>query len=200
MFTDKQTQKFKMNYKDLLSKTLLILSSPTKASEQFSENPEGKNVLQNFVYPMSGLWARSEFRGSFIGKDMIPDVFQVALTNCCAMAVALFGGFFLAVYLLNKILRGWFSSYVPNDRLREFVAYSMTVKFVLDIFSSLFSLQLILLILQVYTLFIVFEGARRFLSLKEDKVTLFTLVATIVILMCPALIDIIFNKLSVALN
>lgn len=189
-----------MNYKDLLSKTLLILSSPAKAWEQFSENPEGKNVLQNFVYPMIGLCAISEFIGSFIGKDMIPDVFQVALTNCCAMAVALFGGFFLAVYLLNKILRGWFSSYVSNERLTEFVAYSMTVKFVLDIFSSLFSLQLILLILQVYTLFIVFEGARRFLLLKEDKVTLFTLVATIVILMCPALIDIIFNKLSVALN
>lgn len=189
-----------MNYKDLLSKTLLILSSPSKAWEQFSINPEGKNVLQNFVYPMIGLCSISEFIGTFIGKDMIPDVFQVALTNCCAMAVALFGGIFLAIYLLDKALKGWFSTSVSNGLLTEFVAYSMTVKFVLDIFSSLFSLQLILLILQIYTIFIVFEGSRRFLRLKEDKVTLFTLVATIVILLCPSMIDLVFNKLSVALN
>lgn len=189
-----------MNYKDLLSKTLLIISSPAKAWEQFAVNPEGKNVLQNFVYPMIGLCAISKFIGTFIGKDMSPDVFQVALTNCCAMAVALFGGIFLAIYLLDKILKNWFSTSVSNELLTEFVAYSMTVKFVLDIFSSLFSLQLILLILQVYTIFIVFEGTRRFLALREDRVTLFTLAATMVVLLCPTLIDLIFNRLSVALN
>lgn len=189
-----------MNYKDLFSKTLFILSSPAKAWEHFSSNPQGKNSLQNFVYPMIGLCAISEFVGTFIGKDMIPDVFQVALTNSCAIAVALFGGLFLAIYLLDKILKKWFDADVPDDMLTEFVAYSMTVKFVLDIFSSLFSLQLLLLILQIYTIFVVFEGTRRFLSLKEEKVTQFTLVATLLVLLCPVIIDIIFNKLSVALN
>ena len=81
-----------------------------------------------------------------------------------------------------------------------FVAYSMTVKFVLDMLSSLLSLKLLLVILQIYTLFVVFEGTRRFLKIREDKVTLFTLVATIIILLCPSIIELVFNKLSVTLR
>ncbi|MBM6959937.1 DUF1282 family protein [Bacteroides caecigallinarum] len=189
-----------MNYKDLLSRTLFILSSPAKAWEQISTEGESKSVLANFVYPMIGLCGVSEFIGTFFGKEFIPDVFQVALTHCCAVAVALFGGFFLSVYLLDKILQKWFSTTVSRDMVTVFVAYSMTVKFVLDILSSLLSLKLLLIILQIYTLFVVFEGTRGFLRLREDKVTLFTLVATIIILLCPSFIEIVFNVLSATLR
>lgn len=189
-----------MNYKDLLSRTLFILSSPSKAWEQISIEGESKSVLPNFVYPLIGLCGVSEFIGTFFGKEFIPDVFQVALTHCCAVAVALFGGFFLSSYLIDKMLQKWFNTTLSKDIVSVFVAYSMTVKFVLDILSSLLSLKLLLVILQVYTLFVVFEGTRRFLKISEDKVTLFTLVATIVILLCPSLIEFVFNKLSVTLR
>ena len=76
----------------------------------------------------------------------------------------------------------------------------MTVKFVLDMLSSLLSLKLLLVILQIYTLFVVFEGTRRFLKIRDDKVTLFTLVATIIILLCPSIIEFVFNILSVTLR
>lgn len=189
-----------MNYKDLLSRTLFILSSPARAWEQISSEGESKSVLHNFVYPMIGLCAVSEFIGTFFGKEFIPDVFQVALSNCCAVAVALFGGFFLSVYLLDRILQKWFPDVVLKDKVTVFVAYSMTVKFVLDILSSLLSLKLLLIILQIYTLFVVFEGTRGFLRLREDKVTLFTLLATVVILLCPTFIEIVFNVLSATLR
>lgn len=189
-----------MNYKDLLSRTLFILSSPAKAWEQIASERDGKSVLPSFVYPMIGLCGMSEFIGTFFGKEFIPDVFQVALTHCCAVAVALFGGFFLSVYLIDKMLHKWFGTSVARDTVVVFVAYSMTVKFVLDILSSLLSLKLLLVILQIYTLFVVFEGTRRFLKLSEDKVTLFTLVATVVILLCPSIIELVFNKLSVTLR
>lgn len=183
-----------------MSKTLFILSSPAKAWEQIAEGKEEKTVLPNFVYPMIGLCGICEFIGAFFGKEFIPDVFQVALTRCCAVAVSLFGGFFLIVYLLDKMLKRWFSTDVSRDRIIVFTAYSMTVKFVLDILSSLLSLKLLLIILQIYTLFVVFEGTRRYLRVRDDKVTLFTLLATIVILICPELIEIVFNKLSVTLH
>ena len=62
-------------------------------------------------YPMIGLCGLSEFGGAFIGREFSPDVFQIALTQCCALAVALFGGFFLAAYLVDKIGRRWFNSF-----------------------------------------------------------------------------------------
>lgn len=190
----------KLNYKDLLSRILFILSSPSKAWDQISAEGDGKTVLPGFVYPLIGLCSISEFIGTFFGKEFIPDVFQVALTRCCAVAVALFGGFFLSVYLIDKMLRKWFGTSVAKDTVVVFVAYSMTVKFVLDILSSLLSLKLLLVILQIYTLFVVFEGARRYLRLSEDKVTLFTLVTTVIILLCPSVIELVFNTLSVTLR
>ena len=190
----------KLNYKDLLSRTLFILSSPAKAWEQIASEDDAKSVLPAFVYPLIGLCGVCEFIGTFFGKEFIPDVFQLALTHCCAVAVALFGGFFLSSYLIEKMLQKWFATTLSKDMITVFVAYSMTVKFVLDMLSSLLSLKLLLVILQIYTLFVVFEGTRRFLKIREDKVTLFTLVATIIILLCPSIIELVFNKLSVTLR
>lgn len=190
----------KLNYKDLLSRTLFILSSPAKAWEQIASENDAKSVLPAFVYPLIGLCGVCEFIGTFFGKEFIPDVFQLALTHCCAVAVALFGGFFLSSYLIEKMLQKWFATTLSKDMITVFVAYSMTVKFVLDMLSSLLSLKLLLVILQIYTLFVVFEGTRRFLKIREDKVTLFTLVATIIILLCPSIIELVFNKLSVTLR
>lgn len=190
----------KLNYKDLLSRTLFILSSPAKAWEQIASENDAKSVLPAFVYPLIGLCGVSEFIGTFFGKEFIPDVFQVALTHCCAVAVALFGGFFLSSYLIDKMLQKWFATTLSKDMITVFVAYSMTVKFVLDMLSSLLSLKLLLVILQIYTLFVVFEGTRRFLKIRDDKVTLFTLVATIIILLCPSIIEFVFNILSVTLR
>lgn len=190
----------KLNYKDLLSRTLFILSSPAKAWEQIASEDDAKSVLPAFVYPLIGLCGVSEFIGTFFGKEFIPDVFQVALTHCCAVAVALFGGFFLSSYLIDKMLQKWFATTLSKDMITVFVAYSMTVKFVLDMLSSLLSLKLLLVILQIYTLFVVFEGTRRFLKIRDDKVTLFTLVATIIILLCPSIIEFVFNILSVTLR
>lgn len=190
----------KLNYKDLLSRTLFILSSPAKAWEQIASEDDGKSVLPAFVYPLIGLCGVCEFIGTFFGKEFIPDVFQLALTHCCAVAVALFGGFFLSSYLIEKMLQKWFATTLSKDMITVFVAYSMTVKFVLDMLSSLLSLKLLLVILQIYTLFVVFEGTRRFLKIRDDKVTLFTLVATIIILLCPSIIEFVFNILSVTLR
>lgn len=190
----------KLNYKDLLSRTLFVLSSPAKAWEQIASENDAKSVLPAFVYPLIGLCGVCEFIGTFFGKEFIPDVFQLALTHCCAVAVALFGGFFLSSYLIDKMLQKWFATTLSKDMITVFVAYSMTVKFVLDMLSSLLSLKLLLVILQIYTLFVVFEGTRRFLKIREDKVTLFTLVATIIILLCPSIIEFVFNKLSVTLR
>ena len=76
----------------------------------------------------------------------------------------------------------------------------MVVTFVLNIVSGLFSIALLLWILQVYTVFVVFEGVRRWLLLSQVWQIPFTLVATLVILLCPMLIEYVFNHLSVILN
>lgn len=112
----------------------------------------------------------------------------------------MFGGFFLAAYLLDKISWRWFDKYLPKDKLQVFVGYSMTVLFVLDIVNGLVSIEILHWILQLYTVLVVFEGARRFLGIAESKLTSYTVVASILILLSPIVIESVFNKLSVILN
>lgn len=83
---------------------------------------------------------------------------------------------------------------------QQFVGYSMVVTFVLDIVSGLFSISILHWILQFYTVFVVFEGARTLMKVNEEKLTRYTLIASVIIIVCPALIAAVFNELSVILN
>ncbi len=176
-----------------------LLSSPAKTWEAIANGEDGRLVLPGFVYPMIGLCGLSEFIGAFIGRDFVPDVFQVALTRSCGVAVSLFIGFFLASYLIKQI-NVRFGCQKSEDDIQVFVGYSMVVTFVLQIISGLFSILIIHWILQIYTLFVVFEGARNMMKINELRLTTYTIVATLTILLSPTVIEFIFNKLSVTLN
>lgn len=189
-----------MNYRELFQRVISLLSAPSKAWTEIIEDEEAEKVVSSFVYPLIGLCGMTTFIGAFIGKGMSADVFQVALTQCCAVAVSLFGGYFLAVYLLKSLALKWLKIDIPRDTMLVFVGYSMVVTFVLNIFSALFAIMILHWILQIYTIVVAFEGGRRLLQLKEEKQSSFAVLATIIILLCPSIIGFVFNKLSVILN
>lgn len=188
-----------MNYKDLFHSIVRLLSNPGRFWEG-QEIGNGRDVQMRFVYPLIGLCGLTEFIGTFIGHEVNPEFFQWALTRCCAVAVALFGGFFLASYLLEKVSEKWFSQPLLRDTAQTFVGYSMVVIFVMDAISGLYSIIILQWILQLYTIVIVFEGIRRFIKVPEKKLTGYTLAASAIILLSPALIEYVFNELTVILN
>ncbi len=72
---------------------MALFSSPGKTWAEISERGAGREIMPDFVYPLIGLCGLSEFISTFIGKDVSSELFQLALTRCCALAVALFGAF-----------------------------------------------------------------------------------------------------------
>lgn len=173
-----------------------MLSSPAKAWDEIAAHKEDNIVLPGFVYPMIGLCAMSVFLGAFIGRDFLPEVLNRALTSSCAVAVSLFIGFFLAAYLLKQLNTRWFDCEKSESEIQVFVGYSMVVTFVLEIISGLFSIMIIYWIFQIYTLFVVFEGARRLMKIPESRLTMYSIIATLIILLSPTLIETIFKYLS----
>lgn len=191
-----------MNYKELFRRVLSLLSSPGEAWDDIVAEGAGRQVLTAFAYPLIGLCGLAEFIGTLVkGNDTSSLMFQEAMTRCCAVAVALFGGLFLSAFLLDALNKRWTKADVSYERMVAFVAYGMVVLFVLNIARGLFSqLVLLYLILQLYTCVVAFEGVRRWLNVKEEQQTGFAVLATIAILVCPALIEFLFNKLSVILS
>ncbi len=188
-----------MDYKDLFRKVVRLLSAPGKFWDEM-DGERGRDVQMGFVYPLIGLCALTEFLGAFVGHEVTPEFFQWALARCCAVAVALFGGFFLAAYLLEKVNRSWFGCHASKAEVQIFVGYSMVVTLVVNVVSGLYSIVILQWILQLYTVFVVFEGARRFVKIPDTRLTVYTLVASLFVLLSPTLIEYIFNELTVILN
>ena len=189
-----------MNYKELFNRIVLFISSPTKAWMDIKSETDKRKVLGEFVYPLIGLCGLSVFVGTFIGNTAGVSAFNIAMTRCCATFVSLFGGFFLASYLTNLLGTRMLDRKDETDLNRQLVGYGMVVIFVLEIIGGLFSISILHWILQFYTVFVVYEGARTLMNVDEKNLTRYTLCASVIIMLCPSLIENVFDKLSLILN
>lgn len=189
-----------MNYKELFKRAVLLVSSPAKAWEEISRELDCRKVMGEFVYPMIGFCGLSVFVGTFIGNTAGVSAFHIAMTRCCAIFISLFGGFFLSAWVTNLLGKQLLGRGEEMDLNRQFVGYAMVVTFLLDIVSGLFSISLLRWILQFYTILVVYEGSRTLMKVDEKHLTRYSLIASVVIIVCPSLIATIFDKLSLILN
>lgn len=188
-----------MNYKELFKIALLLISSPAKAWEEIRVEKDRQKVFNAFVYPMIGLCALSVFLGVLFTNGWSgPQSFQIAMRDCCVVAVALFGGFFLSAFVLNKMGVRLFK--LPNNiaLARQFSGYALVVTFLIQIVTGLLpEFQLVALVLQFYVVYVVWEGVPILIGINDDSRVKYTLFASLILIVCPAIIQIAFNRLLI---
>ncbi len=191
-----------MDYKELIHITLRLISSPAQAWEEIRLEEDRRKVFTAFVYPMIGLCGLSVFIGSLLTMGWGgPQSFQYAMTRCCAVAVALFGGYFLAAYLINVMGVRWMRIPDQLPLVQQFAGYALVVVFLLRIVLGILpDFQIIAILLQFYTVYIVWEGSARLLRVTDASRLRFTLMTSVVLIVCPMVIEWIFNELTVVLN
>ncbi len=191
-----------MDYKELIHITLRLISSPAQAWEEIRLEEDRRKVFTAFVYPMIGLCGLSVFIGSLLTMGWGgPQSFQYAMTRCCAVAVALFGGYFLAAYLINVMGVRWMRIPDQLPLVQQFAGYALVVVFLLRIVLGILpDFQIIAILLQFYTVYIVWEGSARLLRVADASRLRFTLMTSVVLIVCPMVIEWIFNELTVVLN
>ena len=191
-----------MNYKELIHIALQLISSPARAWEEIRLEEDRRKVFTAFVYPMIGLCGLSVFIGALMTMGWGgPQSFQYAMTRCCAVAVALFGGYFLAAYLINETLVRYLKMPSRLPDVQQFAGYAMAVIFLLHIVIGILpDFQIIALLLQFYTVYIIWEGCVKLLDIRAKDRLNFTLIASILLIVCPMLVEWMFNELTVALN
>jgi hypothetical protein len=117
------------------------------------------------------------------------------------VAVSLFGGFYLSAYLVNQIGVKLVGLADNLPLAQQFTGYSLVVILLLQIiYGILPDFLIVLVLLSFYTIYIVWEGAEVLLHVEENNRMRFTVLASLVLLACPWLIQVIFNKLTVLLN
>ena len=179
-----------------------MISNPAKAWEEIRLRPNIHEVSFEYVYPMIGFAALSVFLGSVWehGWGSAED-YQYAMMNCAAVVVSLFGAYFLSAYLINMVRVRMLGQRDDILLSQQFAGYGMTVTFLLQILTGVLpDLGIISMLLQFYVIYIVWEGSDKLLSLQDEKRTLLTVVASVILLACPPLIRFVFDNLNFLLN
>ena len=186
-----------MNYKELFQRLLTLIASPKKAWVEISTESPRRDVMGSFVYPLIALCGLAVLLNTFLRDGLTRDVYQPALMNMCRYCISLFGGFFLAAWLLDTLKQKIFG-YTPDMPSSQlFVGYAMGVVFVADILAIIFpQLFIFKWILQFYVLYVVWEGSEVIFAIAEETRLLFAALTSVAIVFSPAIIRLLFNTLS----
>ena len=179
-----------------------LISSPAKAWEEISMEEDRRKVFMAFVYHMIGLCGLSVFIGSLLTNGWGgPQSFQIAMTNCCAVAVALFGGYFLAAYAINEMGVRMFGMPANAPLTQQFAGYALVVPFLLQIVTGLLpDFRIIAWLFQFYIVYVVWEGAPILMQVEEKVRLKYTLFSSVLLILCPTVIQFVFSKLIAILN
>ena len=190
-----------MNYKDLFYIALRLITSPARTWEEISLEDRRK-VFTAFVYPMIGLCGLSVFIGSLIRMGWgEPQSFQYAMTRCCAVAVSLFGGYFLAAYLINGLRARMLGMESDIPLAQQLAGYALVVVFLMKmVIGILPDFYIIALLLQFYIVYVVWEGSDKVMRVAEKERLRFTILSSVLLIVCPAMVEWIFNQLTTVLN
>ncbi len=186
-----------MNYKELFRRLFTLIASPKKAWVEISSESPRRDVMASFVYPLIALCGLAVLLSTFIRDGLERSVYQPALMEMCSYCIALFGGFFLAAWLLDTLRQKVFGHTPDMPGSQFFVGYAMGVVFVADMLTILFpQLFIFKWILQFYVLYVVWEGSDVLFTIEEDKRLMFTALTSVAVVFSPAIIRLLFNTLS----
>ena len=127
--------------------------------------------------------------------------FSDSYDHCCAVAVALFGGYFLAAYAINEMGIKMFGMHANMPLVQQFAGYALVVPFLLQIVTGLLpDFRIIAWLLQFYIVYVVWEGAPIMMKVEEKQRLKYTLLSSVLLILCPTVIQFVFNKLTAILN
>lgn len=186
-------------YKEIFKLVIAIVSQPARAWGMLARREEkGDEFLSRFVYPLIGLVTVAAFLGVLFTRKEF-DV-ELALKSSIKTLVSSFGGFYIGSYLLNEL---WLSVFKrPKDLklCQRFVGYSSSLIFSLSIILMLLPEFFFLRIFILYTFYIVWEGAGPYMQIENKTRLKFVAITTAIILLTPALIEVILFMLMPGLR
>lgn len=174
--------------------TQLIVSSSNAWKSIEKEKRSLNEFLNNFLHPIFGIIALTSFIGGLWFTE--GGNVEVALKQTIINLVSVYGGYFIASYILNEIAPR-FSVRKNIVRLRMFVGYASVVVYLLFLITPFLSGFKILWALVLYTLVPVNAGALHYIKVKKEKRVNFVLAASALIVVAPMLI---YMFLSFSIN
>lgn len=170
--------------------TKLIVASPKAWKDISSENITVYEFINRFLHPIFGVIAATSFIGGLwiSGEGSLEN----ALKQSIISIVAVYGGYYIASYTINELApRFGLEKNLPL--YQKYVGFASAVIYLLYIVVPFFPGFIILWLCSLYTIFLVYNGAKSYLKVNNEKLVNFTLIASALIILAPAAIYHLFS-------
>ena len=186
--------------KKLFKTAISLILKPSDAWKELStkQSDDHESFLSGYVYPFIGLITVATFAGFLFARREFD--LQIALKESIVIVLSMFGGFFLASWLINEMWKKIFHQAHNMKLCQCFVGYSSSLIYSLHIVLSLIPEFFFLRILVIYTIYIVWEGAIPYMDVKEPEQLKFTGISTLIIILTPITIAFIAGLLMPGLK
>ena len=159
---------------------------------------EKRREAGGVLIPIRVSFDRLRYCCGFSGRIVYAE--ELALKSSIRTLVSSFGGFYLGAYLMNEIWQGIFKREKDLKLWLRFVGYSSSLMFALNIALMLLPEFFFLRIFILYTFYIVWEGAGPYMGVEEKIRLKFVGFTTAIILLTPAVIEILLSMLMPGLS
>jgi hypothetical protein len=180
-------------WRDIFITIIQLIVAPPRAWKDIEkEKRTQQEFLYRFLHPVFGIIAFASFVGGFLFvKD---GNLENALKSSIISVVGVYGGYFIASYVLNEIApRFGLDKDLP--RFQQFTGYASVVLYALFAVTPFLPGLFILWLLALYTIYLVHGGVFYFMKVPKVKITDFTAMASAVIILSPVLVRALFSCL-----
>lgn len=173
-------------WKEFFNTCVRLIVSPQRAwGEILVEEEDRNDFLNKFLHPIFGIIALTTFVGGlwFSRNGTV----ESALKETVVSIVSVFGGYYLASYIINELAPRFF---LIKDltHYQLFVGYASIVMYISFIVMPLLSRFSFLWLIAIYTLYIVYAATNTFMQIEEKRRISFTAIASSLIVLVPLII------------
>jgi hypothetical protein len=178
----------------------ILIVDPGKAWTQLAEKQENRNegFYRGYLYPVIGLIALFSFAGTLFSLGKF-DV-QIALKIVIKQIAVFFGSFYLASLVLSEWVFPRFGREKDLLVCERFTGYSSALIYTIAMLESLFPSLFFLSLIVFYSVYMVWEGIVSYLKADENDWVKFTVWSSIVILVCPVVLNFLIEWLMPGLK
>ena len=169
-----------------------MITNPEASWRKLSVHKNHDSFINRYLHPIFGVISLTSFIG---GLWIVPGGdLQTALKSAIISLVTVYGGYYIASYILNEFLPQ-FGMEKDEPKVQQFVGYASALMYTLFIVLPFLSDFFVLWVFVLYTTYIVYSGYGVYIIGKEESRMGFTGVATALILLIPAIINAILSFL-----
>lgn len=187
-------------FKEIFSLLVALVSQPRKTWALLAKQSDQEDAyLSRFLYPIIGIATLASFFSLLFISDTGFSL-EIALKKGIVCFVSFFGALYMASYLFRVISDGLFQIEFDKTISLRFIAYSVSLLYVLEIILVLFPEFFIVRILMLYIVYVIWEGCEIFLGIGDKMQMKIVLLASILTLGSPYFIKFILCILMPGLN